>query len=84
VLLAVPWPQIEAALTGLPDWQGRILIDATNSFIETVPKLVPADQGGLGSSVIVAKLVPGAASSIRMAHYDAGPRRADARRLPAL
>jgi predicted dinucleotide-binding enzyme len=29
VLLAVPWPNIEDALRGLPTWNGRVLIDAT-------------------------------------------------------
>ena len=30
VLLAVPWPNVEDALQGLPAWNGRVLIDATN------------------------------------------------------
>src|SRR5207244_10413757 len=30
VLLAVPWPNVESALKGLPAWNGRVLIDATN------------------------------------------------------
>ena len=30
VLLAVPWPNVEDALRGLPVWNGRVLIDATN------------------------------------------------------
>ena len=30
VLLAVPWPNVEDALRGLPAWNGRVLIDATN------------------------------------------------------
>ena len=40
VLLAVPWNNVEAALQGLPEWNGRVLIDATNPFAETSPKLV--------------------------------------------
>jgi predicted dinucleotide-binding enzyme len=31
VLLAVPWPHIEDVLRGLPAWNGRVLIDATNN-----------------------------------------------------
>ena len=27
VLLAVPWPNVEDALRGLPAWNGRVLID---------------------------------------------------------
>jgi predicted dinucleotide-binding enzyme len=37
VLLAVPWKNVEAALRGLPEWNGRVLIDATNPFVETGP-----------------------------------------------
>ena len=33
VVLAVPWPKVEAVLGKLPDWEGRILIDATNHFL---------------------------------------------------
>jgi len=38
VLLAVPWRNVESALKGLPAWNGRVLIDATNPFVETSPK----------------------------------------------
>src|SRR5271156_4131491 len=54
VLLAAPWKNVEAALPGLPEWNGRVLIDATNPFAETSPKLVLADLGGIGASEIVA------------------------------
>ena len=37
VLLAVPWPSVEDALRGLPPWNGRVLIDATNPFSEYSP-----------------------------------------------
>src|ERR1700720_4243416 len=60
VLLAVPWPNVEDALRRLPAWNGRVLIDATNPFIEYCPKLVLADLGGKGASEVVAALVPGA------------------------
>jgi 8-hydroxy-5-deazaflavin:NADPH oxidoreductase len=60
VLLAVPWPNVEDALCGLPAWNGRVLIDATNPFIETSPKLVLADLGGKGASEVVGALAPGA------------------------
>ena len=29
MVLAVPWPQVEQVLAKLPEWEGRILIDAT-------------------------------------------------------
>ncbi|MBV8120121.1 MAG: NAD(P)-binding domain-containing protein, partial [Alphaproteobacteria bacterium] len=35
VLLAVPWRNVGPALRGLPAWNGRVLIDATNPFVET-------------------------------------------------
>ena len=53
VLLAVPWNNIEAALRGLPEWNGRVLIDRHQPFVETSPKLVLADLGGIGASEIV-------------------------------
>ena len=78
VLLAVPWRNVEAALQGLPGWSGRVLIDATNPFVETSPRLILADLGGIGASEIVARFAPGARivkafSSIRMAHFNQGP-----------
>ena len=44
VLLAVPWKNVEAALRDLPEWNGRVLVDATNPFAETSPRLVLADS----------------------------------------
>src|SRR5437660_11845607 len=40
VLLAVPSPNVEGALRGLPACNGRVLIDATNSLIQYSPRLV--------------------------------------------
>jgi predicted dinucleotide-binding enzyme len=58
VLLSVPWQQWEAALSGLPSWNGRILLDATNAI--ELPDFRPADLKGKTSSEIVASLAPGA------------------------
>ncbi|WP_280949373.1 NADPH-dependent F420 reductase [Neorhizobium galegae] len=58
VLIAVPWTKLPAALAGLPDWNGRIVIDANNP-IES-PLYKPAELNGRLSSEIVADLVPGA------------------------
>src|ERR1700722_1568400 len=33
VVLAVPWPAVPDAVAGLPAWNTRIAIDATNHFI---------------------------------------------------
>src|SRR3989442_12345169 len=60
VLLAVPWLNVGSALKSLPAWNGRGLIDATNPFVETSPKLVLADLGGKGAGEVVAALAPGA------------------------
>src|SRR5258708_3399017 len=78
VLLGVPWKNVEAALRGLPEWNGRVLIDATNPFVETSPKLVLADLGGIGASEMVAGFAPGARivkafNSIRIARFNEGP-----------
>jgi predicted dinucleotide-binding enzyme len=86
VLVAVPWPNVEDALRGLPAWNGRVLIDATNPFIEYSPKLVLADLGGKGASEVVAVLAPGARvvkafNSIVTAHFNEGPIKNGGRRV---
>ena len=58
VVLAIPWPKVEAALGKLPDWGGRILVDATNHFL--LPSLDLADLKGRVSSEIVSELAPSA------------------------
>jgi predicted dinucleotide-binding enzyme len=52
VVIAVPWPSVPAAVEGL-QWDGRIVIDATNDF-------GASDLDGSTSSEVVAGLVPGA------------------------
>src|SRR6201987_4381825 len=86
VLLAVPWRHVESALQGPPAWNGRVLIDATNPFIETSPKLVLADLGGKGASEVVASLAPGARvvkafNSIVTARFNEGPLKNGGRRV---
>jgi predicted dinucleotide-binding enzyme len=58
VVLAVPWPKVETALGKVPDWEGRILIDATNHFL--LPSRELADLKGRVSSEIVSELAPSA------------------------
>jgi len=58
VVLAVPWVHVRGALSDLPTWNGRILMDATNPIIE--PDFQVADLNGSTSSEIVASLAPGA------------------------
>jgi predicted dinucleotide-binding enzyme len=58
VFLAVNWSRLPAALAGLPDWQGRVVIDANNPI--EPPDFKPADLGSRQSSDVLAGLVPGA------------------------
>jgi predicted dinucleotide-binding enzyme len=86
VLLAVPWRNVESALKGLPAWNDRVLIDATNPFAETSPNLVLADLGGMGASEIVAALAPGARivkafNSIVTTRFNEGPMKNGGRRV---
>jgi 8-hydroxy-5-deazaflavin:NADPH oxidoreductase len=86
VLLAVPWPNVEDALRGLPAWNGRVLIDATNPFSEYSPQLVLADLGDRGASEVVAALAPGARivkafNSIVTDRFNEGPAKNGGRRV---
>src|SRR6202008_4575770 len=86
VLLAVPWEAVHDVLAGLPPWNGRIVIDATNPFLDPAPQLVMPDLGGRTSSEIVADLVPGARvvkafNTMFATKLAEGPRRNDARRV---
>jgi predicted dinucleotide-binding enzyme len=86
VLLAVPWASVGAALCQLPAWNNRILIDATNPFLETGSSPVMADLGEVRASEIVAGAAPGARvvkafNSIDMKHFVAGPGKESGRRV---
>jgi predicted dinucleotide-binding enzyme len=86
VLLAVPWNNVEEALSGLPDWNGRVLIDATNPFAQYSPKLVLADLKGIGASEIVAGFAKGARvvkafNSIVTERFNEGPVKGNGRRV---
>ncbi|HEX2841277.1 NADPH-dependent F420 reductase [Hyphomicrobium sp.] len=58
VFVAVNWTKLPAAMAGLPDWNGRIVIDANNPV--EAPLFKPADLGGRVSSAVFGDLVPGA------------------------
>jgi 8-hydroxy-5-deazaflavin:NADPH oxidoreductase len=60
VVLAVPWQAVPSAVSGLPPWNDRIVIDATNHFVSEGGTLKLADLGSRTSSEIVAGLLPGA------------------------
>ncbi|WP_179403596.1 NADPH-dependent F420 reductase [Burkholderia guangdongensis] len=58
VLVAVNWSRLPDALAGLPDFGGRIVIDANNPI--EAPHFVPAELHGRMSSDVFTDLVPGA------------------------
>jgi predicted dinucleotide-binding enzyme len=58
VFVAVNWTKLQTAMAGLPDWKGRIVIDANNPI--EAPLFKPADLNGRVSSKVFADLVPGA------------------------
>lgn len=53
VILAVRWEQAEQALAEVADWNGRILVDATNRPLDE-------DSKGKTSSEVIASYAPGA------------------------
>ena len=84
VFLAVPWSSVRDALGGLPDWQDRILVDATNPV--EAPNFTKADLGGLSSSEVVSSLAAGASVVKAFNHlgpdvYEEGPTKAGGRRV---
>lgn len=84
VVLSVPWEQVPGSLSGLPAWNGRLLIDATNPVL--LPGFRLADLGGRTSSEVVASLAPGArvvkaANTLLAALLAADPRQAGGRRV---
>jgi len=58
VIVAVNWSKIPAALAGVGDWRGRIVIDANNPI--EGPPFRTFDTNGRASSEIFAEFVPGA------------------------
>jgi len=53
VILSVRWEDAEQALAAVPDWKGRILVDATNRPLD-------ADDQGKTASEVIAGFAPGA------------------------
>lgn len=74
-MLSVPGDRAAAVLAELPDWGGRILVDATNDF--TAP---PAAPGTSTTSEAVARLAPGARVIKALNHLFASNLGADPRR----
>lgn len=57
VILAVGWAQVPDAVKAVPDWDGRIVIDATNQSLTGVEAIDLGDQTGSERN---AALMPGA------------------------
>jgi len=84
VVVAVQWEHLRAALSDLPAWNGRILIDATNPVLQ--PGFRLAELNGSTSSEIVASMAPGArvvkvANTLLRAALAADPKQAGGRRV---
>lgn len=84
VLLAIPWSQVVPVLKGLPPWDNRIVIDATNPI--EPPGLRMANLAGRCSSEIVAELIPGgrlvkAFNTLKPEWLESDPREAGGRRV---
>ncbi len=61
VVVAVPWTGLAEAMSGLPPWDGRVVIDANNHIVGFDGRQFQlADLGGKTSSEVFAALVPGA------------------------
>lgn len=58
VILAIPFTAIPAAVGQVQDWNGRIVVDASNAI--DFPAFTPSDLGGKASTSVVAEAVPGA------------------------
>ena len=59
VILATRWSNVQPALSVIPDWSGRVIVDTTNRFASYEPPSI-GDVSGRTSSEIVADLAPGA------------------------
>ncbi|OKH75124.1 hypothetical protein EB72_13100 [Mycobacterium sp. SWH-M1] len=58
VVLAVPFDAVQELVAQVPDWSGRIIVDATNAIDYT--DFSPADLGGRASSDLVEEWATGA------------------------
>lgn len=57
VVLSVDWPRVSDALASVPDWGGRILIDATNRLDRNNPRDLGDLSGPTSSEVVAAQAV---------------------------
>jgi predicted dinucleotide-binding enzyme len=83
VLLTPPWLQVAEVLSAIPDWEGRILVDATDPISA---ELAAADLHGRTSSEVVSEFAPGAQlvkafNTLPPRIIEADPRQAGGRRV---
>ena len=86
VFLAAPWETVEEALSGLPAWNNRILVDTTNPFVKTASGYAVDALDGRSASAIVADFAPGARvvkafNTILMTNFEKGPTQEGVRRV---
>lgn len=60
VILGVPWTRVRNVLTPDIEWNGRVLVDATNIFTRYAPSFEVDDLGEDTGSEIIARLAPSA------------------------
>lgn len=58
VILAVPYDAVPEAVRAAPNWNDRIVVDATNAI--NFPAFTPRDLGGRPSTEIISEAIPGA------------------------
>jgi predicted dinucleotide-binding enzyme len=84
VLLAVKWDDVPAATSAVEDWEGRIVIDATNQWHKGPGTGTEIDLGDQTGSERNAALMPGARvvkafNTIHASFVAEGPHRGDGR-----
>jgi 8-hydroxy-5-deazaflavin:NADPH oxidoreductase len=87
VILALPFPRVPELAEVIPDWSGRIVVDATNQFAEYTPVYRGyVDLGGETGSEWVARHLPGASvikafNAMYASYLAADPRHGEGRQV---
>ncbi len=58
IIVALPWSKVRDVFRGDIDWRARVVVDATNIIVSTLPKFEVDDLRGDSGSQIVARLAP--------------------------
>jgi predicted dinucleotide-binding enzyme len=87
VILALPFLRVPELADAIPDWRGRIVVDATNQFAEYTPVYRGyVDLGGETGSEWVARQLPGASiikafNAMYASYLAADPRHSEGRQV---